>query len=71
MVRMFDGRDFVDVDYVQKVAKDRARELAGEKLRECVIVDRAYNDGVMEQGIAQEIIRLDKLPMKLHRRRYL
>lgn len=44
---------------------------ADYKLRECIVVERAYNSGVMERDIAEQLIRLDRLPLKLERRRYL
>lgn len=63
MVRMFDGVCFAEYAITKKINID--------KLRECIIVDRAYNDGIMERDIAEQIIALDKLPMKLQRRRYI
>lgn len=63
MVRMFDGVCFADYNITRRINVD--------KLRECIAVDRAYNDGVMERDIAEQIIRMDNLPLKLERRKYL
>jgi len=63
MVKMFDGVCFADYNITRCINVD--------KLREYMTVDRAYHEGVMERDIAEQIIRLDKLPMKLEKRRYL